>query len=31
MGCEKVELIDTENGVLMKKPEKLWTALSGSA
>ncbi len=31
MGYEKVELIDTTNGMFMKKSEALWMALSGSA
>lgn len=30
MGYEKVELIDTTNGLFMKKSEALWMALSGS-
>ena len=30
MGYEKVELIDTTNGMFMKKSEALWMALSGS-
>ena len=31
MGYEKVELIDTTDGMFMKKSEALWMALSGSA
>ena len=31
MGYEKVELIDTTNGMFMKKTEALWMGLSGSA
>ena len=31
MGYEKVELIDTTNGMFMKKPEAAWMGLSGSA
>jgi len=31
MGYGKVELIDTTNGMFMKKSEALWMALSGSA
>ncbi len=31
MGYEKVELIDTTNGMFMKKSEALWMGLSGSA
>jgi ubiquinone/menaquinone biosynthesis C-methylase UbiE len=31
MGYEEVELIDTTNGLFMKKSEALWMALSGSA
>ena len=31
MGYEKVELIDTANGIFMKKSEALWMGLSGSA
>jgi hypothetical protein len=31
MGYEKVELIDTTNGMFMKKWEATWMALSGSA
>ncbi len=31
MGYRKVELIDTTNGMFMKKSEALWMALSGSA
>ena len=31
MGFEKVELLDTTNGMFMKKSEALWMALSGSA
>ncbi len=31
MVYEKVELIDTTNGMFMKKSEALWMALSGSA
>ena len=30
MGYEKVEMIDTTNGLFMKKSEALWMALSGS-
>ena len=31
MGYERVELIDTTNGMFMKRSEALWMALSGSA
>ena len=31
MGYEKVELIDTTNGMFMKKSEAFWMGLSGSA
>ena len=31
MGFEKVELIDTTDGMFMKKWEANWMALSGSA
>ena len=31
MGYEKVELIDTDEGLFMKKSEAAWMGLSGSA
>ena len=31
MGYSQVELIDTTNGMFMKKSEAAWMALSGSA
>ncbi len=31
MGCNQVELIDTTNGMFMKKSEAAWMGLSGSA
>lgn len=31
MGYEKVELIDTTDGMFMSKSEALWMELSGSA